>query len=442
MKCMMLLAGCLALGVLPSAADEQEVQVRVMVTSQPEGALVLVDGVERGTTPLSLYDLKPGRHHLKYRLSGYEECDRFVDTSEGPYVEKNASLEELKGLLLVKTAPAGCDIQVNGLSVGMSPRLLTTLPAKDAYEIRLRKAGYLDKVVRVKFAGRKPIVLDEEMLLASGTVAISSEPAGAEVTVNGIVKGTTPLTVSGIPKGRAVVRFHHDGYVDEVRELSVNAGDEQTLRIALRGVPCTLRLSSVPDGARFYLNDEARGKAPLVLSDLRPGTYSVRAELDGYGTVTKSLTLDNGDSQSEEFRLQNIMGNLEVRTCPVGVQVFVDGRPCGTTASKDPDAEFSDVLTVENLIEGEHTLLLKMDGYADKISHPRIENSKTAKYHRQRLTRIFIPDVEIVTVRTTCKGILLAVRPDYVEIESSPGIKRTFPRNEVRDIRHLKKKEP
>ena len=60
------------------AADEQPaVRPRVTVSSQPSGATVSVDGMDRGVTPLVIYDLGPGRHHLRYRLAGYEDRDRF-----------------------------------------------------------------------------------------------------------------------------------------------------------------------------------------------------------------------------------------------------------------------------------------------------------------------------------------------------------------------------
>ena len=68
------------------------------ITSQPSGATVIVDGMDRGTTPVTLFDLAPGRHHLKYRLAGYAERDRFFHTSEGPFIEKNEVLVEEKGL--------------------------------------------------------------------------------------------------------------------------------------------------------------------------------------------------------------------------------------------------------------------------------------------------------------------------------------------------------
>ena len=78
-----------------SAFAQEKVQVRVNVTSQPTGATVIVDGMDRGTTPVTIFDLAPGRHHIKYRLAGYGEADRFVDTErEGPFIERNVVLQE------------------------------------------------------------------------------------------------------------------------------------------------------------------------------------------------------------------------------------------------------------------------------------------------------------------------------------------------------------
>ena len=425
------------LGLSSCAADAP--QLRVNLTSQPSGATVIIDGQARGTTPVTLFDVAPGRHHLKFRLSGYEDDDQFFNTHEtpGPYIERNGVLEETKGLLLLKTEPAGCDIQIDGVSVGQTPRLITNLPVKGSYSVKFRKAGYQDQTISVKFAGRKPLVREEKMVMASGSIAISSEPSGAEVTVNGIVKGVTPLRVDGVPRGRATVKFHLDGFADETRELAINAGDVQTLPIALKGLPGTLHLASVPEGARFYLNDEARGKGPISIPGLKPGTYAVRAELEGYATLSKSIVLGNGESAHEEFRLSNVMGRLEVRTSPAGVQVVLDGHALGVTKSADPEAEFSDIFPVENVMEGEHTLVLKKEGYADLTRHPNVQSGKTAKYHRQRLSRIFSPDVEIVTVRGVYRGVLITRTADSVTIEVKPGILQSFMSGEIRKVSFL-----
>jgi len=432
-----LVAG-LAAAARPAVAQEQ-VQSRVSIQSQPAGASVVIDGKDRGVTPILLYDLTPGRHHLRYRLDGYEDSDRFFDTSERPVIEQNAVLRAIRGLLLVKSDPPGATIVVDGEAKGQTPRLVTDLAAKDAYVLKLRKPGYLEQTINLKFDGRKPRVVDEKLVLDSGVIDILSEPSGAAVVVNGVARGKTPLHVAGIPKGRATVKFTLEGYADEVRELSLRAGDRQTLSVVMRAIPGTLHLVSVPEGARFYVNDEARGTGPLVVPGLKPGAYSVRAEMEGYGKLTKTVTISNGQSVREEFRLENVMGRLEVRTDPVGAQVVFDGRPLGITKAQSEGAEYSDVFAIENVLEGEHVLVIRKAGYAESTRHPKVVNSQTSKAN-VRLKRVFVPDVEIETSRGSMVGVLVANTPESVTIEVSLGINRTIPRAEIRKINFLDKK--
>ena len=416
---------------LTAALAQENVPTRVSISSQPEGARIIIDGRDRGTTPQNLFDLKPGRHHLKYKLAGYEDLDRFFNTQE-ENLDTGVLVAE-KGLLLLKTDPAGCDVQIDGVSVGQTPCLITTLAAKDTYSVKLRKAGYLDQEISVKFDGRKPLERFEKFVLASGTIDITSEPAGAEVTVNGIVKGTAPLKVTDVPKGRAIVKFHLDGYADEERDVAVNAGDTLTLPVVLKGLPGTLQLTSVPEGARFYVNGEMRGKSPVSITHLQPGSYEVRAELDGYSTETKTIAIDNGESASEEFRLTNVMGQLELRTFPIGAQVLLDGHPVGTTKAKASDAQLSDILSVPNVREGEHTLTVRAEGYGESVSHPRIESSKTLSW-TIRLKRIFEPNIEIESTRGTYRGMFVSSSPSEVVIEAPLGVMRNIPRNEIRKL--------
>lgn len=416
------------------AADP--VQPRVNITSQPAGATVIVDGQDRGTTPITLFDIEPGRHHLKYRLMGYVEKDRFFNTNEGPFIERNEVLVEEKGILLLQSEPSDCNIQIDGIDAGRTPRLITHLSSKDAYTIKLSKPGYQDQTLLVKFNGRKPLVRKEKLMLASGILNISSEPAGAEVMVNGIVRGNTPIRVEGVPKGRAIVKFRLNGFADEVRDLAVNAGDIQNLPVVMKGLPGTLHLVSVPEGARFYVNDEARGVGPLVLPGLMPGQYTVRAELDGFGTMTKTISVDNGAATREEFKLSNVMGRLEVRTCPAGAQVIFDGNVLGVTSTRGPEENFSDVFPIEGVMEGEHTLVVRKDGYSESTRHPKIRSSKTSVAN-VRMKRIFVPDVEIVTSRGSYRGVLVSKTQEAVVIEVSLGITRSFPVSEIRKMNFL-----
>ena len=427
-----------ALAFAAVAAFAQEVKtIRCEFTSQPDGANVLVDNEIRGQTPLTLYNLGPGRHHVRFEKQNYESVDEFLSLKEGGMFQKNALMNPVKGLLLLTSEPAGCDISLDGLSLGKTPRLITSLDAKNVYRILLQKPGYQSRTVEVKFSGRTPLVRHEELILDSGVIEVTSDPEGAEVTVNGQPRGTTPVTVRDVPKGRTTVTLKKHGFDEETREITMVAGDSQTLFVKMNGLPGTMSLSSVPDGARFYVNDQPHGKGPISLTNLKPGEYTIRVEKDGFATATKTVSLENGGAIVEEFRLENVMGRIEVRTIPAGAQVLLDGSVVGTTKSKDSDAEASDVFAIENVREGEHTILVRCDGYADVTKHPIVENQKTQSLNI-RLKRVFTPDVEIVTDSGTYRGVLISKTPTGVEVEVSLGINRTFQHSEIRKLNFLK----
>lgn len=426
----------IAMAALAAHAQESKA-IRCDFTSQPDGANVVVDDVVRGVTPITLYDLGPGKHHVRFEMEGYEGVDEFLFLREGGMFQKNAVLNPVKGLLLVTTEPEGCDISLDGLSLGRTPRLIASLDAKDVYRLLLQKPGYQPRTVEVKFSGRTPLVRHEDLIVDSGIIEVTSDPAGADVVVNGQPRGTTPATVRDVPKGRATVTLRKQGFGEETRELAMVAGETQTLFVKLSGLPGTMSLTSVPEGARFYVNDMPQGKGPISLTNLSPGSYTIRVEMDGFATTTKTIELENGASVTQEFRLENVMGRIEVRTIPVGVQVLLDGNPVGTTKAKDPDVAASDVLAVENVREGEHTLILRCDGYAEVVKHPVVENQKTQTVN-VRLKRVFSPDVEILTDSGAYRGVLISNTPSGVEVEVSLGISRTFQHSEIRKLNFLK----
>ena len=194
-----------ALAALALGAAEAERSLRVDFAADPEGADVVVDGALRGRAPLTLYDLAPGAHHVRFELRDYEPQDAFFELVPGVYSLQSVQLAPVKGLLLVTSEPSGCDVSLDGMSLGETPRLVTTLDAKDTYRLVLQKPGYQPRTVEVKFSGRTPLVRHEKLILDSGILEIKSEPAGAEVSVNGIARGETPVTVRDVPKGSATV---------------------------------------------------------------------------------------------------------------------------------------------------------------------------------------------------------------------------------------------
>ena len=80
-------------------------------------------------------------------------------------------------------------------------------------------------------APQAPGTMHEAPAGAPGTLRITSYPAGARVTVNGIGWGFTPLAIPNLPPGTKTVRVTKDGY--EGAETTVTLGDNRPASVSL-----------------------------------------------------------------------------------------------------------------------------------------------------------------------------------------------------------------
>ena len=62
-----------------------------------------------------------------------------------------------------------------------------------------------------------------------GAIRANSSPSGAKVRIDGLYKGTTPISISDVPAGPHTVRFSLDGYVEREQSVEVRAGQTATL---------------------------------------------------------------------------------------------------------------------------------------------------------------------------------------------------------------------
>jgi cytoskeletal protein RodZ len=66
-----------------------------------------------------------------------------------------------------------------------------------------------------------------------GVLVVTTEPAGARVTVNGIAWGISPVTIRHLPPGEKRVRVSKEGYAAQERVLTLGEGRQRELDIRL-----------------------------------------------------------------------------------------------------------------------------------------------------------------------------------------------------------------
>jgi hypothetical protein len=81
--------------------------------------------------------------------------------------------------------------------------------------------------------GKKESTDAAEPVVKTGTVKISSEPAGAELTVDGAFVGNTPALLK-LAAGKHKVQITSDGFAEWSRDIEVSAGSEVTVSPALK----------------------------------------------------------------------------------------------------------------------------------------------------------------------------------------------------------------
>src|SRR5262249_36093358 len=165
------LAGVAVPSVRRMVAPATAAEGTLNVTTNPPGAHLFVDGVERGVTPVTV-PLKPGPHSLEVRGDG-EPRLMPVTITAGAQVSQYLDLPKAAaavGQLVVRTEPAGARVTVDGVGRGASPVTVAALAP-----------GEHTVVVESDLGSVKQTVVVEGGNTASLTVPLGA-PEGAPVS--------------------------------------------------------------------------------------------------------------------------------------------------------------------------------------------------------------------------------------------------------------------
>ena len=416
--------------------------MRLDVTGAPAGAKVFVDGEEIGVlkdaTACSATQLKPGLHLLHVEAQYHWPLDTYVrlDESES-FVTKDVNLKPTYGLVLLKTQPAGATVTYHGRELeGRTPLLIGKhlQCGPKPHKIELSLNGYKKTTVDIPVPDRKPIVRDVPLVLDSGTLLCSSEPAGATVFVDGIERGTTPVKVH-VPSSRGVaLKFSLTGYEDmTLPDIRMSAGEQQERHVKMQGLPARLTVVTEPENAKVYLDgNDYLGKSPVQSRSVKSGTHEIRAELSGYAPITRTVELPNGGELTEKLVLESILGRIEVSTDPVGAKVSLDGRSKGETGAGE-----SRILMIPNVEAGEHTVQVYLSGYLPQSKTVTV-TAKETKQLPFTLRRDNTPNTDVEKKDGThVKGLFKRQTADLVVLEVN-GTERLIPRDAIRRVTDIK----
>lgn len=237
----------------------------------------------------------------------------------------------------------------------------------------------------------------------SGTLSVTSNPAGATVSVDGKAQGNTPLAGIQLGAGTHTVTVLLPGYEDYYREVTISRNAQVQLQVALskRVGPTpsagSIQVTTNPPGASVAVDGLKKGTAPVTIPDLSSGQHSVSITKPGYADYVTKITVAGGQttplsvtlvqlsstnakpsvtSTPEDFPLptapqESGFGTLEIHSNPEGAFITLDGDEIGKTPT-----------VVRNVETGKHIVVMNLEGFdANSQEHAVYQGVTTEVNH-------------------------------------------------------------
>jgi hypothetical protein len=227
----------------------------ISVVTSPKGADIYVDGNYKAESPYVVTNLAPGPHTLRLHKAGYDEYLSTITVYAGSQTPVSITFTRQQsdvGSIEVASTPAGSSVYLDGNFMGQTPIGsyfdLTSILA-GYHTILIRHTDYQDYTQMVYVKGGEVVTVNAQLTPnapspipdTTGQIIIVSTPAGAELFLDNIFKGITPVTLSDIPAGSHVVTVKQAGYADASQTVTVTGGQSTPVAISLAEIPPTTK---------------------------------------------------------------------------------------------------------------------------------------------------------------------------------------------------------
>jgi hypothetical protein len=221
----------------------------LQVKSSPGGADIYIDGFYSGSTATTIGNLAAGPHNLRLWLVGYREWTETVQVPANGMTVIDATLEvasaDRNGNIVISSDPPGAAVYLDGNYQGLTAAgnpldLVGIMPGTHIIELQLM--NYQDFTTTINLQDGETIPVSAVMVLASnpsstGTLQISSDPLGANIFLDNVCRGITPLTISTVEGGSHTLVLRLPGYTDYSSPVTINPGQVLQVKADLSPVP-------------------------------------------------------------------------------------------------------------------------------------------------------------------------------------------------------------
>ncbi|RPJ81883.1 MAG: PEGA domain-containing protein [Deltaproteobacteria bacterium] len=337
---------------------------KASIVSIPEGASVLMNGIDKGVTPVALNDIEEGEYDITIRKEGFEPYTEKIMISSTKTGEVTATLQPVNGVLQIISEPAGAEVYIDNVKSGITPIRLSPA-AKGDHHIRIDKPGYETWTKEIAIIPGEQSTVTAQLTDAMGSINITSKPDDAVIFISGIEHGKTPLILK-VEKGLRPIEIQKPGYDTWKQNVKVVAGENIEIKADLMQSSGVLQVNSQPSGADVFVSGTNLGKTPLNLKEIQSGKVTVEVRKKCYADSSRMVTIKSGILSRIDFPLKPDCGTVMVKSDPEDAKWYMDEVYAGNTPG-----------TLENIPAGKHNFKITKDRYLDWMVTDTITPGKT-----------------------------------------------------------------
>jgi hypothetical protein len=247
------------------------------------------------------------------------------------YLMPVATTENL-GMLAVQTNPAGATVVIDGQQRGATPLSIALKPGRHVLEL-VTEGDVRSMPVMITAGGQVSQFIELPRASSQlGELQIRTEPAGAQVTVDGRVLGKSPLTAEGLMPGPHTVVLENElGPVTQ--RVTIEAGTTASLVVPMaapRGAPVSGWISvTAPVDVQLYENQRLLGSSQTDRIMVSVGRHDLEIVNEALGyRATRVVNVTPG--QTATIKLDLPKAPMALNALP-WAEVWVDGERVGET---------------------------------------------------------------------------------------------------------------
>lgn len=328
---------------------------------------------------------------FRFRISNFKYTNRKAASRLLPFVASALAVLALPFATLAKAAapqPALCTVKFSieppSAQVFIDNAPISGLPGYEAdgnggwtvslapgdHVAEMRADGYdtaYCPIHAVPSSADGQVIVARSMRKTTGLALLKSEPSGAEVTIDGISRGTTPCMLTDLPLGTWQATFSLPGYRDTTMQFTLRDRAPVGVDALLPSSTVTIDVTADIDGVEVKVNGLPRGTAPCTVEKIPAGDIVLEASAPGYRDFVQMARAGESERLAIAVRMEPLPAGLSVYSLPEGARVYIDDAYAGATP-----------LDMADLTPGEHRVRVEKEGFDPMARTVALKRGDTA----------------------------------------------------------------